>query len=78
MRRIVAVVALVAAAVLLWPSGPQAGGPCTVPKAWGRAVGVQPGPAAPLVAFEAEDGTVRFTPANCGNPAKSVYTIERN
>lgn len=78
MRKLIAVAVLLAGAVILWPSRPEAGGPCTVPKAWGRAVGIQPGPAAPMVAFEAEDGTVRFTPANCGSPAKSIYTIERN
>jgi hypothetical protein len=78
MRKLIAVAVLFAGAVLLWPrTVAQAGSPCTVPKSWGRAVAMaEAAMGATLVAFEAEDGTVRVTPGNC-KPGAAVHTIGR-
>lgn len=76
MRKIVALVVLLAAAVILWPrEAAQAGSPCTVPKSWGRAVGMTNATFI-MVAFEAQDGTVRVVPANC-KPGGVFYAMTR-
>lgn len=73
MRRIVAVVALIAAAVLLWPNRDAvAGKPCAVPKAWGAlrtyAIDRYGSLAINILVFEAPDGTVRALNRNKCEP----------
>jgi hypothetical protein len=81
MRRLIVAVALVlVGAVLgsLWTEPVRAGKPCTIPKEWGalKAVAAFPNGMS-IFAFEAADGTVRTTPANCKTPAQAVDTISR-
>ena len=54
----------------------EAGGGCTVPKSWGRAVAISEGSMLTQVAFEDADGVVRIVVANC-KPGKAVHTIGR-
>lgn len=79
MRKIVALVVLVAAAVILWPrEAAQAGSPCTVPKSWGRVAATYATSMNTMVVFEAVDGTVRIVNAQCGTPEKANYTVLRS
>jgi hypothetical protein len=77
-RTILAAVLLIVGAVLgsLWTRPVQAGQPCTVPKSWGSvkafAVGQYGALTIQHLVFEAEDGTIRITSPECGNPPKAT------
>jgi hypothetical protein len=79
MRKLIAVVCAVFALALLWPRADEAGKPCEIPKSWGvlKAVSFSHygAVAGQDIVFEAEDGTIRITKAECGSPAKATVIL---
>lgn len=78
MRKMLLAAVLLGAVLMLGDGQARAGSPCAVPLSWGVLRSMSPGSYnMPMLAFEAEDGTIRIIPAECKTPAAAVYTIFR-
>jgi hypothetical protein len=79
MKKMLAVLLAVLALGLLWPRADEAGKPCEIPKSWGSLKAVSfshyGAVAGQDLVFEAEDGTIRITKAECGSPAKATVIL---
>ena len=85
MRKLLVGLGLLGLLMLGTPRGQaQAGGPCTVPKSWGRLASIS-SYSRPLgagrtyegvdVAFEAADGTVRVVDLRCDTPPRAAVIL---